>query len=132
MKSLNAVIRALEKCTDWEAECEGCPYHDDNKGGLECEMRNLEEVLDYLKEYRDRQTDLDKEIDYWRKQNDVVVNLVTMLKAQKPNILCKECKYYDEDVWIDPIIVAHHRCRKWAGGCVTEPEGFCHMGEKKE
>ena len=52
MKSLDAVIRALEMCTDWEAECKNCPYHDDNEGGLECEMRNLEEVLHYLKEYR--------------------------------------------------------------------------------
>ena len=52
MKTLDEVINALEKCTAYDAECEGCPYQEDNEGGLECEMRNLEEVLHYLKEYR--------------------------------------------------------------------------------
>lgn len=51
MKTLSDVIKALEMCTDYEGTCDDCPYHDDNEGGLECEMRNLEEVLYYLKEY---------------------------------------------------------------------------------
>ena len=61
MKTLSEVINALEKCTDYEAECEGCPYKDENEGGLECEMRNLEEVLGYLKEYRDSKAWLELE-----------------------------------------------------------------------
>ena len=52
MKTLDEVITALEKCTDYEAECEGCPYREDNTGGLECVMRNLDDVLHYLKEYQ--------------------------------------------------------------------------------
>ena len=60
MKTLDEVIHALEKCTDYDAECEGCPYRDDNKGGLECVMKNLEEVLHYLKEYRAGKDDLER------------------------------------------------------------------------
>lgn len=67
MKTLEEVVSALERCTDYEAECEGCPYRDDNKGGLECEMRNLDEVLYYLKQYQDARTILndDRIISYW-------------------------------------------------------------------
>lgn len=53
MKTLDEVIDALERCTDFDAECKGCPYENDNTGGLECEMRNLEEVLYYLKNYKE-------------------------------------------------------------------------------
>lgn len=53
MKSLDEVILALERCTNYESECKGCPYYDENTGGLECEMRNLEEVLHFLKEYKE-------------------------------------------------------------------------------
>ena len=60
MKTLDEVIEALEKCTDYDAECEGCPYQEDNEGGLECEMRNLDEVLHYLKEYRAGKDDLER------------------------------------------------------------------------
>ena len=51
MKKLDEVISTLERCVDWDSECEGCPYYEDNHGGLECELRNWEEVLYYLKEY---------------------------------------------------------------------------------
>ena len=129
MKSLNAVIRSYQACN--ELDCDKCPYYSED--GCDRDSRD-DDSLYLLKEYRDRQNDLEKELSYWRKQNDIVVNLVTILKAQKENILCKDCKFYDEDVWVQspmPLIVAHHRCRKWGNGCQTEPEGFCYMGEKK-
>ena len=68
MKTLDQVISALERCTDYEAECEGCPYKDDNEGGLECEMKNLDEVLHYLKEYREMLNRPAKMIE-WLRQN---------------------------------------------------------------
>ena len=53
-----------------------------------------------------------------------------------PGIIhCKDCKYYEADVWDNvigvPFIVAHEICVKWGGGCKTVPEGYCHMAEKR-
>ena len=141
MKSLDAVIRSYEVCK--KLDCKICPYnnHDFPQLGeyasANCDSENQDEdALYYLKEYKDRQNDLEKEIAYWQKQNDIVVDLVNILKAQKVNVLCKDCKYYQEDVWKNvygvDIIVAHHLCTKWGGGCATKPDGYCFMGEKKE
>jgi hypothetical protein len=55
-------------------------------------------------------------------------------------IKCKHCKYYKEDVFATieslhpgmPIIVGHNLCEKWGNGCVTDPDGFCHMAEPNE
>lgn len=146
MKTLSDVIKTLEKCTDYEGTCDDCPYHDDNEGGLECEMRNLKEVLYYLKEYQEQQKELNEEIDYWRKQNDVVIELAKKLRPLFPNkesivfekelVICRDCKYYAEDVFLQTgaisFIAGHHMCSKWGHGCQTEPDGFCHMGERND
>jgi len=51
-------------------------------------------------------------------------------------ITCKDCKHWESDVMelIDgfPIIVAHSICNKWGGGCQTNPDGYCHLAEKRE
>lgn len=48
-------------------------------------------------------------------------------------IRCKNCKHYQEDVWASsggvPFIAAHDICRRWADGCKTNPDGYCHMAE---
>lgn len=133
-KSLDAVIRGFEVCEN--LDCDLCPYnkHDFPKEYLQgnCDSEDKDnDALYYLKEYKEQQNSLEKEIAYWRKQNEVVVNLVTILKKQKEDILCKECEYYHEDYFLNNIIVAHHVCEKWGKGCITEPEGFCHFAERK-
>lgn len=52
--------------------------------------------------------------------------------SAKPEIIhCKDCKYYEEDVFYEGIIAAHHGCHKWGGGiCATSPDGYCHLGER--
>ena len=45
---------------------------------------------------------------------------------------CKNCKHYEQDHFAEGFIVAHHICHKWGKGCITEPDGYCHMGEKVE
>ena len=133
-KSLDAVIRGFEACHT--LDCQICPYNKHDfppeyvEGNCDRECRDID-ALDYLQEYKERQNDLEKEIVYWRKQNEIVVNLVTILKAQKENILCKECEYYHEDHFQNNIIVAHHVCMKWGRGCITDPDGFCHYALKR-
>lgn len=134
-KSLDAVIRGFEACAT--LDCQICPYNKHDfppeyvEGNCDREYRD-NDALDYLQEYKEQQNDLEKEIAYWRKQNEIVVNLVTILKAQKENILCKECEYYIENYTVDPgVIVAHHVCTKWGRGCITDPDGFCHFAVKK-
>lgn len=57
----------------------------------------------------------------------------------KELIKCKNCKHYIvEDVWTEvdgiPILAANQvaTCKRWARGCMTEPEGYCFMGERKD
>lgn len=51
-------------------------------------------------------------------------------------VRCRECRFYEQDVIRVvqgiPIIVAHHLCKKWGQGCMTEPDGYCFMGRKME
>ena len=51
---------------------------------------------------------------------------------------CRRCKFYEQDSWAkipgfpEPIIVAHDICKKWSGGCKTNPDGYCFMGVPKD
>lgn len=53
-----------------------------------------------------------------------------------PDILhCSECYFYREDAWQEvngvPVITGHNLCIRWGNGCVTKPEGFCHMARRE-
>lgn len=49
---------------------------------------------------------------------------------------CSECYFYREDAWKEvdgvPVIVAHHVCVRWGDGCVTDPDGYCHMARGQD
>lgn len=49
---------------------------------------------------------------------------------------CSECYFYREDAWKEvdgvPVIVAHNVCVRWGDGCVTDPDGYCHMARKQD
>ena len=57
-------------------------------------------------------------------------------RAGKEKVRCCDCKYFDLDHFgnIDgmALIVAHNICTKWGRGCATTPDGFCHLGERRE
>lgn len=64
---------------------------------------------------------------------------ITIDIESKELIKCKHCKYYIvEDVWSEidgiPILAANQvpTCKRWARGCMTEPEGWCFMAEHGE
>ena len=48
----------------------------------------------------------------------------------------RECKHFRLDAWRTvngvPLIVAHEICDLWAGGCKTNPDGYCAWGEQKD
>lgn len=54
-------------------------------------------------------------------------------------VRCRDCKHYEvKDCWADfdgvPILVASDvpTCHKWSGGCVTNSNGYCYLGERRE
>lgn len=51
-------------------------------------------------------------------------------------VRCRECKHFQLDAWGNangvPLIVAHEICDLWAGGCKTNPDGYCFCGERKD
>ena len=95
MKTLDEVIKALEMCTDYDAECEGCPYREDNTGGLECEMRNLEEVLHYLKEFQGLSKMWNNKLDELERTKKMCFEFVgsKMIEAEKQGtaLICPNC-----------------------------------------
>ena len=136
MKSLDAVIRGFENCTS--LECKVCPYNNHNfpadyiSGNCDSEDKD-NDALHYLKEYQERQKGLEKEFAYWKKQNEIICDLVPLLEehAKKEIVHCKDCGYYAENYSAGGVIVAHHVCMKWGRGCITDPDGFCHYALKR-
>ena len=53
-----------------------------------------------------------------------------------PVVRCRECKHFQLNAWRTvngvPLIVAHEICDRWAGGCKTNPDGYCYAGERKD
>lgn len=56
-----------------------------------------------------------------------------------PVVRCRDCKHYEvKDHWGNfggvPILAASDvpTCHKWSDGCVTEPDGYCFMGERRD
>lgn len=52
-------------------------------------------------------------------------------------VRCKDCKYYEvKDYFFEdtPILAASDvpTCHKWSEGCVTNPNGYCHLGERRD
>lgn len=135
-KSLGAVISGYEKCA--ELSCSGCPYLRSEDPKLCDPSDKDDDALYYLKEYKTEQDHLAKEIEYYQKKNDQMLMVCDALQDRldktKDLVHCKDCKYYAEDVFLQTgaisFIAGHHMCSKWGHGCQTEPEGFCHMGEK--
>ena len=84
-----------------------------------------DQAIFYLKEYRDLKQATAQAI------NNITVNMTEVVH-------CKDCAHYEEDVFgfINniPVIIAHHGCKAWGGpmGCKTDPEGWCHMGRRKD
>ena len=55
-----------------------------------------------------------------------------------PVVRCKDCKHYEvKDHWGNfggvPILAASDvpTCHKWSDGCMTKPDGYCFMGERR-
>lgn len=54
--------------------------------------------------------------------------------ARSEIIRCKDCKYFEYDhpyVVFDVPVIGHLVCNKWGGGCRTDENGFCFMGERR-
>ena len=50
-------------------------------------------------------------------------------------VRCKDCKHYlrNKIHVIDGIpLMCNEVCIKWGGGCRTDENGFCYMGERRE
>lgn len=50
-------------------------------------------------------------------------------------VRCKDCKYYlrNKIYAIEGMpIMGNKVCKKWGGGCATDENGFCYMGERRE
>ena len=54
-------------------------------------------------------------------------------------IRCRDCKHYEvKDYWGNfggvPVLAASDvpTCHKWSDGCVTEPNGYCFMVERRD
>ena len=46
-------------------------------------------------------------------------------------VRCKDCEFYEENVFYKGLIMVHHECRRWANGCATDPNGYCFLGKRK-
>lgn len=50
-------------------------------------------------------------------------------------IRCRDCKYFEYDsisvVNGIPLISGHLICSRWAGGCKTMEDGYCHLAKRK-
>ena len=62
-----------------------------------------------------------------------------MAISWKPLIRCKDCKHFEiKDHWADfggvPILATSDcpTCNKWADGCMTKPDGYCFMAERRD
>lgn len=54
-------------------------------------------------------------------------------------VRCMDCKYYKvKDHWVNfggvQILAASDvpTCYKWGDGCMTKPDGYCFMGERRD
>lgn len=54
-------------------------------------------------------------------------------------VRCRDCKHYEvKDHWVNfggvPILAASDvpTCHKWSDGCMTKPDGYCFMGERRD
>ena len=61
------------------------------------------------------------------------------LKSSRELVMCKNCKYYEvKDLWGNfggvSVLAASDvpTCHKWSDGCMTEPDGYCFMGERRD
>lgn len=119
MHSIDEIITGLT-C---RVPCDKCPYQTD--GGICDPNLATKEAITILEEYRDIQQATTKAL------QNIVVNMSEVVH-------CKDCAHYEKDVmaFINniPVIIAHDGCKAWGGpmGCKTDPEGWCHMGRRKE
>jgi hypothetical protein len=69
-----------------------------------------------------------------------IINRTIEVSDAKELIKCRNCKYFAfEEHWCDlgeiPVLAADHcpTCHKWGGkeGCMTSPDGFCFLAEKR-
>ena len=54
-----------------------------------------------------------------------------------PVVRCRDCKYFEvKDYFFDntPILAASNvpTCHKWSDGCLTNQNGYCHLGERRD
>lgn len=61
------------------------------------------------------------------------------ISGSRELIKCKNCKYFEiKDHWgifgSVPILAASDvpTCNKWSDGCMTKPDGYCFMGERRD
>ena len=51
-------------------------------------------------------------------------------------VRCKDCKHFELDHWADlggvKLITAHQICNKWSDGCMTDINGYCFLGERRQ
>lgn len=82
----------------------------------------------YLQENKDRHLDVYKK--GWNDALQAVYDNAPTIDAVEV-VRCKDCKYFELNHWDEIIITAHEICNKWAGGCKTNKDGYCFLGERK-
>lgn len=63
---------------------------------------------------------------------------VAIMSEGRPDIYCKDCKFFKvQDWWFEDgaikVLGANNvpTCTKWGNGCKTNPDGYCHLAERK-
>ena len=73
-----------------------------------------------------------------QKELEELEERVAIMSEGRPDIYCKDCKFFKvQDWWVEDgamkFIGANQvpTCTKWANGCKTNPDGYCHLAERK-
>lgn len=66
---------------------------------------------------------------------DAIENGIEAIVFYRSIVKCKDCKYFEYNAMTNfeeiPLIMGHEVCMKWAGGCKSNENGFCFMGERR-
>ena len=53
---------------------------------------------------------------------NIIDDIIVLLKAQEPRVRCKDCKYAQHDVMYHDI---------WCDGIIRQPEWYCADGKRR-
>ena len=66
---------------------------------------------------------------------EAIENGIEAIIFYRSIVKCKDCKYFEYNTMTNyegiPLITGHEVCMKWAGGCKSNENGFCFMGERR-